>query len=92
MSDSNDNEQIPRVRLTGHLPGHIKARPGHMAKPVSTQEREAATFFEKPNFAVAGASSDENKFGYKSMLTTKTRGGTLKTCQSLHGTISIRCQ
>lgn len=69
MSDNNaGDENVPKARLTGQMPGHIKARPGQFGKAtgLTRQQGDAAFFFEKSNFAVAGASTDESKFGYKS--------------------------
>ena len=68
MSDNNTGEEnIPEARRTGQMPGHIKARPGQFgnAAGLSRQQGDAAFFFEKSKFAVAGASADQSKFGYK---------------------------
>lgn len=68
MSNNKTGEEnIPEARLTGQMPGHIKARPGQFGNTIgsSRQQGDAALFFEKSNFAVAGASADESKFGYK---------------------------
>jgi hypothetical protein len=68
---SSDDQHIPEARKTGHMPGHIKARPPFGKQNGATggtaQEEAARRFFATPNFAVAGASAEPHKFGFKSM-------------------------
>ena len=70
-------ENIPEARKTGVLPTHRKTRLPFEKNPqagssMTPQQEAAKRFFESPNFAVAGATPDAHRFGYKRTSSSKT--------------------
>ena len=63
-------ENVPEARKTGILPTHRKTRLPLKKNPdagadMTLAQEAARRFFESPKFAVAGASAETHKFGYK---------------------------